>query len=200
VIDLDLAADCVRELVRRAMEMPANSVRAADQLVPAGGQIDEFAEVRLLTVEDVGTGGAKSIATTGDVPDDTSEERVDQVKRIMASVNFYRAPAADAAGLVVYNSRAFARAASLEQRLQLNDSVALMNQMGLLLERAGRPRNLTGVIDATFESRGQVDLTFTVVARESAAIQTALSASLTTTVRSAGGSSQTIVSQAEVTS
>jgi hypothetical protein len=81
----------VRKLVRTVMAMPENSVRPAKQHAPAGGQVDEMATVEIISDDLVGTPGI-SYETTGTVPSDVTTERVDQVHRCVASVNFYRRP------------------------------------------------------------------------------------------------------------
>jgi hypothetical protein len=85
------------------------------------------------------------------------------------------------AGIARYSNAAFDRAARLAQRLQLSSSLALMNELGLSFVTASVPRNLTAIVDGdTWESRGQVDLTFSVVNRETAPLQTVLTVPLTT--------------------
>jgi uncharacterized protein DUF3383 len=81
----------VRKLVRTVMAMPENSVRPAKQSVPAGGQMDEIATVDILESPDLGWP-----AFTYENADDTNaspvNENVDQLKRAVVSVNFYRRP------------------------------------------------------------------------------------------------------------
>jgi len=81
----------VRKLVRTVMAMPANSVRPAKQSAPAGGQVDEMATVDIISDEPLGT-PAVSYETVGTVPTDVTTQRVDNVHRFVASVNFYRRP------------------------------------------------------------------------------------------------------------
>jgi hypothetical protein len=62
-----------------------------------------------------------------------------------------------------------------------------MRQLGLSFVTASQPRNLAALVDGdTWESRGQIDLTFAVVARETEAIETILTAPLTTNWQSGG--------------
>jgi Protein of unknown function (DUF3383) len=102
------------------------------------------------------------------------------------------------AGIARYSNAAFDRAARLVQRLRLSAFVAQMNAVGLSFVSASKPRNLTALVDGdTWESRGQVDLTFAVVARETATIQTVLIVPLTTHSQAPGGAVHT--DTAEVT-
>jgi hypothetical protein len=188
VID-DLNKD-VRKLVRVVMGMSANSVRPADQIIPAGGQVAEFATVKVIAAPDVGWGDV-SLSEVSDV----TTEHVDVLKRATVSVQFFRGPAKDDAGLAKYTNVALDRAARLVQRLQLSASIELMNQLGLGFLGAGEPRNLTGVVDANYESRAQVDLIFSIANRESAPVQTILSVPLSISVQDPGGTEQTRTSE-----
>lgn len=102
------------------------------------------------------------------------------------------------AGIARYGNAAFDRASRIGHRLRLASAVALMNVLGLAFVSASKPRNLTALVDGdTWESRGQVDLTFTVVARESETVQTVLIVPLTTNSQAPGGAIHT--DTAEVT-
>ena len=96
------------------------------------------------------------------------------------------------AGIARYSNAAFDRAARLEHRLRLSSSLALMNSLGLAFVSASPPRNLAALVEGdTWESRGQVDLTFTVVARESETVQTILTVPLTMKSQAPGGAVHT---------
>lgn len=88
---IDDINQAIRRLVRSVMAMPENSVRPAKQHAPAGGQTDEIATVDIVSDEPIGT-PAISLDTVGTYPSDVTTERVDQVHRFVASVNFYRRP------------------------------------------------------------------------------------------------------------
>jgi hypothetical protein len=94
-------------------------------------------------------------------------------------------PVNNRAGIARYSNAAFDRASRLPQRLWLN--AALLTSLGLKFQGASPVRNLTALVDGTWESRGQVDLTFAVVNRETAVIQTILSVPLTLKSQAAGG-------------
>jgi hypothetical protein len=102
------------------------------------------------------------------------------------------------AGIARYSNAAFDRASRIAQRLRMPSSVALMNALGLSFVSPSRPRNLAALVDGdVWESRGQVDLTFTVVNRESETVQTILTVPLTTHSQAPGGAIHT--DTAEVT-
>lgn len=158
---------CVRQLVRRVMAMPDNSVRPAGQIAPTGTQVAQFATVDILEAPEVGSTD-RSLVTV----DDVTNEALDSLYRFTVSVNFYKGTAADAAGIAQYNNTAFDLASRLPQRLELSESILLMQQLGIQWIGASKPRNLRRLIDATWEGRGQIDLYFTVVNRELAPIGT----------------------------
>jgi len=299
----------VRKLVRTVMAMPANSVRPAKQSVPAGGQVDEMATVDIITDEPLGT-PAVSYETVGTVPTDVTTQRVDNVHRFVASVNFYRrsptssylrgftisddpddytaivaggfdilidgtnrqisginlsaaatmagiagviqtrlqvalagtlcawdaandrfvvtspttaqtsavggavAPTAagppanvsstlgltvaggalpvnNRAGIARYGNAAVDRASRLPQKLWMESARTLMHALGLAFVSASTVRNLTALEGGTWESRGQVDLTFTAVNRESETVETILTVPLTTKSQAPGGAVHT---------
>jgi hypothetical protein len=92
------------------------------------------------------------------------------------------------AGIARYSNAAVDRAARLPQRLRMSSAITLMQQLGLAFVSASSPRNLTAIIDGdTWESRGQVDLTFAAVNRESEAVETILTVPLTTKSQAPGG-------------
>lgn len=166
----DDIGQAVRSLVRVVMGMPDDSVRPADQLAPAGAQTAEMATVKIITSEDV---GRVARAVESDPEDeDASIEALEVPMRFVASVQFFRGPTKDATGAAKYSTAAFNRAIELGQRLQLSSSVETMARMNLCLNDIGGARNLADLADANWESRGHVDLTFTVIKRITAPIQT----------------------------
>lgn len=97
-------------------------------------------------------------------------------------------PVNNRAGIARYSNAAFDRAARLPQRLWLASSQSLLHELGLAFVSASTPRNLAALVDGTtWESRGQIDLTFAVVARESEAVETILTVPLTTKSQAPGG-------------
>jgi len=181
----DLNRD-IRNLVRVVMGMPENSVRPADQIVPAGGQTVEFATVKVIAASDAGLASVSN-ETVGNV----TTEHVDVHKLATVSVQFFRGSAKDGAGLAKYTNLAMDRAARLVQRLQLSASVELMNSLGLGFLSASTPRNLTAVVDTSYESRAQVDLVFDFANRESATVPTILSVPVHVGVQQPNGNAQT---------
>ncbi len=177
----------VRQLVRAAMAMPAKSVRPADQIAPVGGQTAPFATVKIISCEGVGWA---DVSLEDDGAGGTNEV-LQLPDRFVASVNFYGSAAKDAAGIARYSNEAFDRASRLSQILQLSANADRMRQIGIGFMGASQARNLSALADATWSSRGQVDLTFSVVNREIASIETILSVPFSTTVIGPDGTPQT---------
>lgn len=173
-------------LVRTVMEMPANSVRPSDQKAPTGGQTKEFATVKIISARLAGHPGSSYVNAGDDLT-----ERVDAVHVMSVSVQFFRSPQADAAGLAKYSRAAFDKAVRLRQRLHMAAHVELMRTLGLGLLDVGEARDLTTVVDASYESRGQIDLTFNVVHRETAAIKSIATVPVDLAVQPPDGPEQT---------
>lgn len=117
-------------------------------------------------------------------------ESVDSTYMFTASVQFFRhaTPAADNVGLSPFGTGAFDKAARLESVLALTPNLDLMDTMGLGLEDVSTARNLSGLVDgAVWEDRGSVDLTFTVVNRESVLLSSFASAEIDLLVQQQGG-------------
>jgi hypothetical protein len=177
----------VRGLVRIVMSMPANSVRPADQIIPAGGQGIEIATVKVISCVDVGTPSEDNV----DNLDNTSTERVTGPKRAVVSIQFFRGPSQDDAGIAKYGNAAVDRATRLVQRLHLTKGQELMAGAGLGLLDASPVRNLAAVQDATWESRAQVDLTFDWIARETDTVETIESVPITLSLQGSHGEQTT---------
>lgn len=195
----------VRNLVRAVLEMPDGSVRPANQLAPAGDQTREIATVLILAADELGT-PARSVEQTDPDADESTIEVLETPVRFVASVQFYRRPAinangsrgTDATGAARYGTHAFSRAVLLGQRLQLSSSIETCARMGLCLNDVSGARNLAALVDANWESRGQVDLTFTVISRITAPIRTITTVPLTTLQQDPGDEVHTTTT--EVTS
>jgi hypothetical protein len=176
VIDqLNLA---MRNLLVAVLGAPPATVRPADQTAPAGGQVDEFITVKIMDCQ--GLGGARDVVSDGR---GGFVEEIQQVKRFTASVNFFKTATADPAKRARRSNAAFDRAARLEQLLHLSASIETMQAMGLGLLDASAARNLAALVDANWESRGQIDLTFDVINREALPITTVVSAPVSITVQ-----------------
>lgn len=186
---MDELSRAVRFLVRTVMDMPADSVRPAEQVAPVGGQTIEFATVKIFSLTDVGT-PATSEENIGGDPDNVTTH-VDQTKRFKASVQFFKSPPTtkDPVGKAKKSLAAFDRAQSLRQRLWLPSSIAAMNEMRIGLLDVGDARDLTALADTVYESRGSVDLTFNVIARQSEVTPAIRNVPVTTILQ--GGSSTT---------
>jgi hypothetical protein len=165
----DRLGRAVRELVRQVMGMPAGSVRPANQVAPRGKATEGFATVLLIQTDDAGWTEQVISGTVG------SEAQTLTVPRyVTASVQFFKgkAPLVDDAANSVYGGGGFDQASRLPSRLQLAVFVELMRTMRLGFIGASPPRDLTGLTNEQWESRGQVDLHFQVIAAEDAPIGT----------------------------
>ncbi len=159
----------VRNLVRGVMGMPDGSVRPSGQMAPAGGQVTEIATVHIISADDV---GEPNIGYTANTDPLLVDEEVSLPRVFVASVQFYRSATADPAGLAKWSTSAFGRAQRLPLLLGLSANVATMRAMGLGFLKASQARDLAAVSDSIWESRGSIDLTFNVIASETAPVAT----------------------------
>ena len=160
----------IRALIQAAMGMPDKSVRPWGQSAPAGRTSDEFATVNVRETDDA----AKAEYQIVTQDDGSTVEAIAIPQYITASVNFYRGPSpqTDASGMPIYTSGAYDRASRLPKRLQLTQFTEMMRSMGLGYIDSSKPRNLAGLADGHWESRGQVDIYFSAIAVELAPIGT----------------------------
>ncbi len=159
-------AQIIRQVIRAALAMPANSVVPEDQLGGAGTEVQHMATVKIVEAPNIGWPSFEYANTDG-TPTSTVTEDVDQLKKVMASVNFYRGGAADSAGLAQWTLRAVDDAARIGQLLRLFSNSSLLLGLGLTFVNSSQERDLTRLVGSRWKSRGQVDLTFYVVNRES---------------------------------
>lgn len=185
---IDVLNLAVRQLLRIAMAMPDNSVRPAEQSAPAGGQTTQYATVKITDIGDLGWAD-RSLEDDGA---GGTNEVLELPQQFVASVNFYGSAAKDPVGKAAYAVDAFERAARVKHVLQLSENIELMTTIGIAFVKASRARNLSAIISgSTWQSRGQVDLTFSCIAREASAIATALSAQITISTLTPSGVVQT---------
>jgi hypothetical protein len=160
----------LRELVRLIMGMPAGSVRPAHQNSPRGLAGENYATV--LVADVVPSAQPESLIVQVDGVD---TEAVVIPQEAMVSVQFYKVKAdataagqraLDGAGIPQWSTFAFDQAMRLGARLGLTSSWEMRRGMTLGLSRVGTARNLATVNDAVWESRGQIDLWFNVMALE----------------------------------
>lgn len=141
--------DLIRGLMRTLMGWPAHSFRPAQQLAPTGDVNDAFATVLVSSIDPVAdpTMSAIVVRTVVPAPSTNLTESVYVHQRLVASVNFYRSDA-------LMNAQRLAAV--------LNSSLAVesMQKIGLGLAGCSNVRNLTGVDDAVWESRAQIDIRF----------------------------------------
>jgi hypothetical protein len=178
----------VRNLVRAVLGMPDGSVRPAKDRSPVGGQTTEMATVDIIHAHALGEPG---ITNTTDENTDITTEIINDVEVFVASVQFYKSATADSAGAAVKSDSAFRRAARLPRLLGLSANVAMMRAMGLGYLKASPARNLAALVDARWESRGSVDLTFNVVESESATVQVIETVPVSISVQAPDNSTQT---------
>jgi hypothetical protein len=178
----DLLSNNLCGIVREAAGMAVNTVRPANQTLPIGDSGDEFATVFIYaqgnkaTPEKVGdVSGAAVDAVEMDYYLDTYQE-------FTASVQFYRARRAptsadegafvDSVGIMEQSQWGFNQANRLPSRFWLPSVRMLLQQNGIaFLGQKSAARDLTALNDSLFESRGQVDLDFGIVARETTKVQ-----------------------------
>jgi hypothetical protein len=192
---IDSLATDVRSLIEQVMGMPPNSVRPANQAFPAGGQTDKLVTVFLTSCDDLSIDTTYELVNPADPTQGTNE--VTQVpKQFLCSVNFYRGTvAADPEGIAEYGASAMDQASRFIQLLQFSVNIDLMTSLGLAFVTSSKPRDLSALVDATWESRAQIDVTFMAINREAAVITTLESAEVDVSVQGPGGTVHTITAE-----
>lgn len=147
----------IRKFIRETLALPENSVRKANQTAPTGKQSEPFATV-LITVID-STGEDERRLKNEAAPSLNVSESVTGMRRLVASVQFFRGDA-------------YTKACRLNTLMSMSSSVDRLQAMGLGFIRASPAKNLTAVVDAGWEERGQIDLEFYLVAKEVQSIPT----------------------------
>lgn len=147
----------IRTLIRTALGMPENSVRPANQNAPTGTSTDLFATV--LVTGDGPTGWDSSTTADDAAPAITVTETVQGVRKLTATVQFFR-PGAN--GL----------ARRLAGRLQSAAAIELMQAAGLGLTHVGPVKDISSVVNTYWEDRAWMVLEFTATAVETATIDT----------------------------
>ena len=187
---VDACSHLVRKLVQTAYSMAANSVRPANQGYPAGNEAGEFATVKIMDGPDSDFGTWSTTWLDDPTTNSTKViENMENVYRFTASVQFFHhtAPAVDGAGLSPFGLGAVDKAARLATILSSTAMMDLMERMGLGLEDSSSPRDVSALVqDATWEDRGSVDLTFTIVNREQFLLESIATADVTLKVQEPG--------------
>lgn len=147
----------IRKFIRETLALPENSVRKANQTAPTGKQSEPFATV-LITLIDA-TGEDDRRLDNEAAPSLNVAETIIGQRRLVASIQFFR-------------DDAYTKACRLNALLSMSGSVDKLQAIGLGLVRASPARNLTGVIDAGWEDRAQIDLEFHLVAKEVQSVPT----------------------------
>jgi hypothetical protein len=147
----------IRMLIRTTLGMPENSVRPANQNAPTGTSTDLFATV--LITEDGATGWDSSTTANDAAPATTVTETVQGVRKLTATVQFFR-PGANQ------------MARSLAARLQGAAAIELMQAAGLGLTQVGLVKDLSSVVNTYWEDRAWMVLEFAVTAGSTATLDT----------------------------
>ncbi len=141
----------IRQFVRETLGMPANSVRPANKTAPTGKQTTQFATVLITVISPTGEDD-RSMANEA-TPSLNVAETLTGTRRLIASVQFFRGDA-------------YTKACRLHTLMSMSSTVDRLQGIGLGFIRASPAKNLTAVVDAAFEERGQIDLEFYLVAKE----------------------------------
>ncbi len=194
---VDACSHLVRKLVQAAYNMPANSVRPAGQAYPTGNELSEFATVKI-TLGPASDFGTWSTEYEDDPAAGSTKviEKIDNVYRFTASIQFFRHanPGADGAGLAQFGMSAVDRAARLDSVLASSPMMDLMERMGLGLEDSSDPIDVGALVQsATWEDRGAVQMTFTIVNREQFLLESIATASVGLKVQEPGA--QTLIEE-----
>ncbi len=147
----------LRELIRTALGMPANSVRPANQAAPTLSQSDAFATVQVTALQPTGwdSSSLKNEASSSH----NVKETLQGMRLISVSVQFFRGDA-------------YAKALRLGVRLQMQRQIAKMQAVGLGLVRMGSATDMTAVIDSDWEARAHIGMEFHIIAQESDSLPT----------------------------
>lgn len=134
----------IRDVVRLCTGMVGDTVRPANQVAPTKGDI--FATVYIATDSERGHADIRQQNIPGD-PALRIEETATAQSLAMASIQFFRAGAIDAAK-------------KLKRRIQMTDAQDLMGLHGLGFVKASDVRNLTMAVNEIWEERAQIDIEF----------------------------------------
>lgn len=193
---VDACSYLVRRLVRTALNMPANSVRPANQEVPTGKEPTEFATVKIIKGPSADFGTASIV--NYDDPTTNSTKVVEDIQNNYAftvSVQFYRHanPSTDSSGMASFGLGALDKAARLETLLGSTPMMELMERMGLGLQGSSEPVDVSALIqDSRWEDRAAVTLDFVIVNRELVLIESIALADVTVKVAEPGASQPTV--------
>lgn len=151
MLDVNLVGQKLRELIRVALDMPADSVRPANQNAPTGTMDQQFATVLITYIEPTGWDDMRLVNEAG--PSTNVTESAVGQRHIVASVQFFRGDA-------------LTKATRLKSLLAMSAQIDKMQSMGIGFVKAGQVKNLTAVIDTYWESRAQIDLEFYLIMKE----------------------------------
>lgn len=155
-LDPDEITKYIRTVVRTVLNLPAGSMRSANQNAPTGDQGDSFGTVLITDFNPVGQ-DSKTLKDLG--VDGQLQQTIEGTRHVVCDVQFFRASA-------------YSSAARLPALLVSDIGISLMNSKGLSLIRCGRVNNLTQVIDTYDEERAQTQIEFYVASVETLTIPT----------------------------
>lgn len=155
MIDLAAVNTAIRAIIRDMLDMPAGSVRPANQDAPVGDS--QFATVLLMSARSLGWAQPKN--TNEAAPSTNVNELIESQVEVLASVQFFKGDA-------------FTKAKRLELVLQSSPAREQILNAGLGLVRFSQARDLSAIDATVFEPRGQIDITFSVIASEQFSIPT----------------------------
>lgn len=147
----------IRTFIRETLAMPANSVRPANKTAPTGKQTEQFATVLVTLIEDTGHDDRKTANDAALAL--TVTETIIGMRKLSVSVQFFRGDA-------------LTKASKLKSRMTLSSSIDKLKAINLGFVRASQPRNLSALVDAAWEERGQIDLEFYLIATETETLNT----------------------------
>jgi hypothetical protein len=143
-----------RKLVRETLAMPENSVRKANTNAPTGP--DPFATVLFTNLQQTGQDYRKydDIAESTDV-----QETGQGMRTVLASVQFFRAGA-------------YHKLSRLKTLLTIESFTIKLQEIGLGLVRSNEVRDISSPVDGKWEERAQMDIEFSLIAREDLTVPT----------------------------
>lgn len=151
---LDQLHDSFRTYLKELLGFPNNYFRVANQNAPVGES--PFATVLFSTIQHTGQDEHKFIPIG--MTDQITEIVIGQ-RTLFVSVQFFGASA-------IYN------ASRLKTLLTLTKSSTKLKTIGLGFIKSSQVRDLSAIVDTYFEPRGQIDLEFYLIAKETDTLET----------------------------
>ena len=157
----------VRTFIQGVLGLPIDRVRPSNQVGPVGQPSENFATVFISELGPVGS-DVYQYNPDASIANNVLESILG-TRSLMASVNFYKA------GALTLASRFHALAFT-------SRAIALLNAQNLGLYGISRVRNLTALIDTSWEERAQIDIEIYLLSKETVTLETYGSFPITATV------------------